>query len=377
MISLFKKTWLGLSILSVGAACSEGPAPEQQEEERVIDRVPVPESRFKPVELEATIDGLIEDVVAEGATQDIALGVVLKDLFGFWKPVAVGANRAIGELEIPGSVQGVTDPNLTADEKPAVQLGFVEQQHDLSYQGLALAPFNDTLSDAINQWVAEGKPVVTIDSDLPSTNRQLYIGTDNQGAGRTGGETLIEILGGVTGRVIILGNDDPAWNDGYVRTHSAAETLAAAGNEVQIVHSVWSPAEAEVEGVLAAIADDTSDLPVVGLLGVFSNAHACATAVLQAGLETMPKVVAFDFEPQTLDYMEQGVIQATHAQRQYYMGYLSAYTIYSINVLGLERTKAALGNHLINGYHVDTGLDVIRSTELAEWNAFVDELGIE
>jgi ribose transport system substrate-binding protein len=74
--------------------------------------------------------------------------------------------------------------------------------------------------------------------------------------------------------------------------------------------------------------------------------------------------------------MEDGVIAATHAQRQYYMGYMSVYVMVAIEAMGLDATKDVLGAHLLDGYHLDTGLDVIRAKDLEEYNAFQDELGI-
>jgi len=355
----------------LGLACDSG----ELKEDRTIERVPVPESRFKPVALELTIDGLVAEVEAQGA-EEIPLGIILKDLFGFWRPVAVGANRAISELEIPGAVQGATT-ELPMDERAPQQIGFVEQQHELNYAGLGLAPHNDTLAPSVDQWVDEGRHVVTIDTDLPESRRQLYIGTDNAQAGATAGQTLIDLLDGATGRVIVLGNTDPTWIDGVTRTNTAADVLREAGNEVKVVHSMWAPDGVDADLMLTAIQGEVNDLPLVGLLGVFANAHACATAALAAELTEMPKIVTFDFEPQTLDYMENGTVHATHAQRQYYMGYLSVYVLYGINLLGIESTKEHLGDHLLRGFHLDTGLDVIHSDELEEWNSFVDELGIE
>lgn len=377
MKSTFTNSVLTMGCFVCLSACADGPSADSMHKEREIERVQVPDSRFKPTELEATIDNLVSDVEAEGATKDIALGVVLKDLFDFWRPAAVGANRALSELEIPGAVQGVTNRDLDIDEKTVEQLGLVDAQHALGYQGLALAPFDAMLAEKVNQWVDEGKPVVTIDSDLPETRRQLYIGTDNARAGITGAETLLSLLDAPTGRIILLGHDDPIWDAGYTRTHAAANTLAEAGYEVQIISSVWAPEGADTENVRLALEDETYTTPVVGMLGVFSNAYCAAEAALGAGLPELPVIVAFDFVPQTLDYMAQGIIRATHAQRQYYMGYLSVYATYAIQVIGLERTKSALDSQLIQGFHLDTGLDVIHFDELDEWNAFVDELGID
>lgn len=346
-------------------------------EAKEIVREEVPDGRFKPQELEDTIDAMVAGIEANASADDeVSLGVVLKELTNFWRPVAVGANRAIGELEVIGSVKGTTEEDLTVEESVAEQISFVEEQLDLDVDGLAIAPHNEDLLPYMNEFTDANKPIVTIDSDMTSSGRDIFIGTDNLQGGVTGGETMVEVLDGVSGgRVIVLGNTDPGWVGGYDRTNAAASVIEGAGFTVEILNSIWVP-EDEVAQIADAIADDSSGEPLVGMIGVFANAHALATAAVDADLEELPKIVAFDFEPDTLTYMEQGVISATHVQRQYYMGYMSVYVLYSIKTVGLAETKATLGSRLIDDFHLDTGLDVIRAEDLDEYNTFIDDLGI-
>lgn len=352
------------------------PANKKDSELKRVDREALPDSRFKPMALEATIEKVVANIEGTEQGDDIALGVILKEINNFWRPVVVGANRALGELEIAGAVQGNTASGNQGGDAIVQQLNYINEQRQLGLNGLAIAPHGADIAEAIDALVAEGKPVITIDSDLPDSKRHLYIGTDNTRGGETGGETLVDLLDGKTGRVIVLGySGTDGWVDGTNRTNAAVAVLEAAGNTVQVVNSVWDGDE-EIANVLAAIEDESHDEPVVGMLGVFANAHACATAALQAGLDPMPQIVAFDFEPNTLTYMEEGTIHATHVQRQYYMGYLSMYLLYSIQAVGLEATKESVSDQLLNGYHLDTGLDIIYAPDLTEYNDFVDELGI-
>lgn len=363
-------------VLSLGAAaCSDGGSSgDDGENIKTIDREEVPDGRFKPQGLEDTIDALATGIEESGANEDLSFGVVLKELTNFWRPVVVGANRALSELEVVGDVKGTTQESLTVEEEVAEQMSFVEEQIDLGVDGLVIAPHNEDLLPLMEEFAELGAPMVTIDSDMPDSGREIYIGTDNGQAGITGGETMLDVLDGATGRVLILGNTDPSWTGGFDRTNAAADIIESAGNEVEILNSLW--AAGEVEQIAEAIADESSGLPLVGMIGMFSNAHALGTAAVDADLDEMPKIVAFDFEPDTLSHMEDGVISATHVQRQYYMGYMSVYVLYSIQAVGLKKTKETLGPYLINGFHLDTGLDVIRARDLDEYNSFVDDLGI-
>ena len=120
-----------------------------------------------------------------------------------------------------------------------------------------------------------------------------------------------------------------------------------------------------------------ADPPVVGMLSMFSPTYRCAMAAEMAGLTADDvTIVGFDFSSKTLEYMRSGLVQATHAQRQYYMGYMVPYVLYSLNVLGESKTLDILSPHLIDGRRFDAGLDVVRADQLDEYNAFLDSLGI-
>ena len=87
-------------------------------------------------------------------------------------------------------------------------------------------------------------------------------------------------------------------------------------------------------------------------------------------------IVGFDFEPETLTYMQSGLIKATHAQRQYYMGYMVPYVLYSLKVLGPSRTLDILAPEMVDEQRFNAGIDVVRADQVDEYNSFLDSLGI-
>jgi ribose transport system substrate-binding protein len=120
----------------------------------------------------------------------------------------------------------------------------------------------------------------------------------------------------------------------------------------------------------------SAEPPAVGMIGLFSNAYLCVDAAVAAEMENDLQIVAFDFEEETLAYMDQGFIQVTHAQRQYYMGYLIPYIILAADVIGLEETKAFFSEILVEDDKIHTGLDVVQTDQLEEYNQFLESLGI-
>lgn len=347
-----------------------------EQEKKEIIREQVADSAFKPSSLENTIEGLIAELT-DAESEDFKISVITKPFGGYWEPVKVGANRAMGELDLQGQVEAPTDeddPDITTERQAEI----VKSRREDGYGGIGLAPMRDVLEEEVARLVKGGVPVVTFDTDIADSKRQLYIGTNNSEAGKTAGQTLAKLLAKKTeGTIIILGYDDTDWSDGYARSMGAKEALEDAGFTVKVHRVGWTETEVENDmEVLPQMAKD-ADPPLAGMLGMFSNAYRCAQIVEGLGYEPGEiKIAAFDFEPDTIDYMDKGYIQATHVQRQYYMGYLVPYAIYSLRVLGVEKTIDVLGDQMIDEERFDTGVDVIQDDQVDEYNDFLDTLGI-
>jgi ribose transport system substrate-binding protein len=341
---------------------------------KTVTRVEIPASEFKPVELEDTINTLVKEI-GKTPPKQLQLGVVLKDLTGYWEPVKVGSNRAFGELGVSGVV--LAPVQGTPDEATQSQVQLLQDRENAGYDGIGVAPLAQVVSDEINNFEDQGTPVVTIDSDQADSKRQLYVGTANYEAGSTAGQTLVNMLAGGAGTVIVLGTTDNTWVDGVNRTQGAVDVLQAAGYTVNVHTTDWTD-----DGQTQDVADMTdllqnSDPPAVGMISMFSPTFLCARAAEAAGLGPSDvTIVGFDFEPETLSYMQSGLIKATHAQRQYYMGYLVPYVLYSFKALGAQRTLDILSPEMIDTSSFNSGIDVVSADKVDAYNAFLDSLGI-
>jgi ribose transport system substrate-binding protein len=367
----FRSVITAASIASILFGCgSEEAAPK-----KTINRVAIPDNSFKPVELEATIGDLVHEIGAK-APEQLPVSVVLKTLTGYWEPVTIGSNRAIGELEVPGTVIAPTE--TTEDARTARQLAMLQEQRANGARGIGIAPMAQPVSAEMDASSDLGIPVVTIDSDLADSKRDLYIGTINSEAGKTAAQTLLSFESTHLGGVLLLGHDNPTdWPDGYQRTQGAKAALEQAGYTVTVRKTTWTDTGADEDVAYMKNWMQTTSPAPVGMIGLFSAAFRCARAAEELGKTGNDIViVGFDFEPDTIRYMQSGLMKATHAQRQYYMGYLAPYALYSINVLGLERTRTILGDHMVDESRFNAGLDVVRASQLDEYNDFLDSLGI-
>lgn len=358
-------------MLALSGCSSDVEGPEK----KIVTRVAVPDNAFKPVALDETIDELI-GALSETEPQQLQLGVVLKTLTGYWEPVKVGANRAFGELEVSGVVLAPAEG--TEAEARERQILLLDERQGAGYDGFGIAPLAEELTPEIDELVDSGVPVVTIDSDLVGSKRQLYIGTINYEAGQTAGGTLSEMLPSGGGTVVVLGHEVEAeWPDGYRRTQGAKDVLEANGYSVVVRQTTWSE-QGEIDDVeFMTTALEDADPPAVGMLSMFSPTFRCARAAEAVGLTGDDiSIVGFDFEPDSLEYMRQGLIKATHAQRQYYMGYLVPYVLYSMKALGVAKTMEIISPHMVDENRFNAGLDVVRADQVDEYNAFLDSIGI-
>ncbi|XXY15193.1 substrate-binding domain-containing protein [Sorangium sp. So ce216] len=364
-------TAFGLALMT--AACEASQEVDEEEEVARITRAPTPASEFIPVELEATVDNLVARI-NENELQPMQMVVLLKNLGAFFTPIATGASRAMGELGVTGNVLGPTEQSDDPMSTQELQNQQMAEAAANGAKGIGVSPFNDVNAAGIDDASAKGVHVVTFDTDLASSKRSIYVGMLNWSAGETAGRTLLGMLPPPPGTVMIHGNVGADWVDGYERTQGAQGVLAAAGytTVVSQVYFFGGGDDEDVAWMTSQMA--AADPPVVGMLGLFNLSYRCAMAAEAAGKPELP-VVAFDFDPKTVDYMRQGRIKATHIQRQYYEGYLVPYILYGINSIGLDATRALLAPQMSDEARFNIGVDVVPGDKVDAYNDFLDSIG--
>ena len=336
-----------------------------------ITRKSTPESEFAPTGIETVIDNITAALNETVQEESVRLAFIPKTSEAFFKNASLGASRAFVELDIDGEI--LEPDGATVDDIVQNQVDIMRQTIDDGVLNLGVAPNSTEAREIVDEVAAAGGTVVTFDTDHEVSHRQMFIGTISDVAGRTAGTTLNNLIGdGNVGTVVVLGYLDEGWSDGYGRTAGAKAVLESAGHTVAELATDWGNFDANVTAIQEAFAD--ADPPAVGCMGLFNISYACADAAVAAGLQGVIKIVAFDAEAETLAHMRQGVIQATHTQRVYYMGYLLPYVVYAINNLGIDATRALLGSLMVDDSRIDTGLDVIYADRVDEYEYFLEKL---
>lgn len=246
--------------------------------------------------------------------KDIKLAFVTNNASDYWTIARKGVEKADGEL-----ADVSVEFKLPGEGTAAEQKRIIDDLISTGVNGMAISPVDpDNQTQLIND-AAKKALVITQDSDAPSSDRALYIGTDNVAAGRQAGELIKEALPDGGKIMVFVGKSD---------ARNAAERLqgikeALAGSKVEILDVRTD--DTDRARAKSNAADTLVKHPdVAALVGLWSyNGPAILNAVKEAGKAVQVKIVCFDEEDETLAGVKDGAIFATVVQQPYEFGYQS------------------------------------------------------
>jgi ribose transport system substrate-binding protein len=179
----------------------------------------------------------------------------------------------------------------------------------------------DTFTDAVNGAIAQGIPVICIDSDAPNSKRVMFIGTDNFRAGTESGKRMADLLKG-QGQIVIVTIPGQNNLDERVRGVNDAFKKFPGIKVIQTIDDKGDPriANDQISALLAASKGGKQQISGIICLEA-SGGSGAAEALHRLDLSGKIPIVAFDKDPETLDFIQRGVIAATIAQKPYVMSY--------------------------------------------------------
>jgi ribose transport system substrate-binding protein len=250
----------------------------------------------------------------------------------YWKSMEAGARQAAAELTASGTpVKLVWKGPLREDDRD-VQIQVVENFVGQQVSGIVIAPLDShALVRPIEEAVASGIPVVTVDTPLDSTQVSALIATDNREGGRIAARQLGKLLGG-KGNVILLRVDATSTSTGD-REEGFLEVMRRDFPGVTLLSTDQH----------AGVTRDTARTVSENLLnrfglqvnGIFASNESAAAGMLlaltDAGLGGgKVKFVAFDSGQALLAGLKAGDVQALVVQDPQQMGYLGVKTMVAI-----------------------------------------------
>lgn len=234
---------------------------------------------------------------------------------GYWNMVRQGAEAAAKEFGVELAYEAPNDENDVAGQvelmRKAVRSG----------TGALILAANDykALSAEVELADREGIPVLTIDSNVDSKKVTSYIGTDNYKAGEQMGKKLIELTGGHA-RVAVVSFIQGTDNADQ-REKGLFDTIARYP-EIQIAAKEYCRSNRQLASELThRILTEGGQLDAIVALNTIAS-EGVAAEIERMGLGGKVKVIAFDNTEEEMDWLQDGIIQATVIQNPFSMGYL-------------------------------------------------------
>jgi len=274
----------------------------------------------------------------------------------YWQEAEAGFLDAARALGVKGELVGPTG------YAPNAELGVFRQIVEEHPAGICISAARpEIFLEYIDKAVAEGIPVICVDADAPRSKRVLYIGTDNFKAGR---ESLKQMAALVQhkGSIAVIS---------ITGQHNLDDRVAGAADALANFPALKLTKILDDQGDARSAFDQVSELiqkkeKVDGIICLEATGGSGAAAALHRfNMEGKLPIVAFDNDPETLDWIDRGAITATVTQKPYVMSYYGLKFLDDLHHNAVHQFKdwrTALAAPMPT--FVDTGTVVVDKTNL-------------
>jgi ribose transport system substrate-binding protein len=247
----------------------------------------------------------------------------------YWQEARAGFLDAAKALGVKGELVG---PSGYA---PNAELEMFRQIVEDHPAGICLSAARPEIFKAeIDKAVAQGIPVICVDADVPDSKRVLYIGTDNFKAGKESLKQMAMLV--PNGSVVVI--TIPGQRNLDDRVAGVADALKnfTAIRLIKILDD---------KGDTRSAFDQVSELiqrkeKVDGIICLeATGGSGAAEALHRLGMEGKVRIVAFDADPETLEWIDRGAITATITQKPYVMSYYGLKFLDDLNHNAVQQFK--------------------------------------
>lgn len=263
----------------------------------------------------------------------------------FWQVVRQGIEAAAAANLVETSVVGPWLEQMVEDQIRIVR-GVVAQRPD----GIVLAASDfNRLEGPVQEAIAAGIPVVTVDSDVAGGGQLSFVGTNNVEAGRRVGEEMMSLID-PAGTVAIVSHV-PGAATAIEREAGAADVLRSrpTGRTLGPFYAMNDEATAAV--IVERLLREEPNLAGIVALNETSTIGV-AREIERRGRAGTIRIVGFDASMEEVALLERGVVDALIVQKPFNMGYLA-----------LETLADAIRGE-VPGSRIDTGSEVVRRSNM-------------
>jgi ribose transport system substrate-binding protein len=276
----------------------------------------------------------------------------------YWKTAADGFAAAGAEYGVSVDTRGPAglNPQAEVDEFKAM----VARKP----AGILVSVANAQLmTPEIDAAIAAGIPVITMDSDAPTSKRLYFIGTNNLAAGRLGGMRMAARLNG-KGNVVFFTNPGQPNLDERLKGYKDAFDSYPGIKVVEIFDIKADPGSAlDQAGVYLA---RTGAAKIDGFICLDSRSGSNVAEAFKRRNVTDRLLIAMDTDIDTLQLVGDGTIDSTISQKPYTMAFLGLKALDDIHHYPV---KPLSGDYGLDPYSpfpafIDTGVALVDKTNL-------------
>ena len=232
----------------------------------------------------------------------------------YWQTAGNGLVRSASQLRVQAELVGPDTYDAAAEQQELRRLIGLQ----LKPAGILISPADPALMKAdIAAAIAAGIPVITLDSDSPSSKRLLFIGTNNYQAGIMGGRVAAQQLKG-KGTVVVFTMPGQA---------NLAERLNGYKFALSEHPGIKIADVVDIKGDPRIAFDKTTEIiekrrdKVDAFVCLEALAGKEVADVLDRNKVNGKLVMAMDTDEGTLNWIQKGLIAATIAQKPFTMAY--------------------------------------------------------
>ncbi len=264
----------------------------------------------------------------------MTIGVVLvADGNSFFDDILKGMYQAQSELSDYGvSLLVKTMKGYDAN----VQLQLINSISD-DISALIINPISDiSIEYRINKLVESGIPVATVNTDIETSKRLFYVGSNYTKGGEIACGILALITRGKANIGILSGSGDHASHNRRINGFKQTSQERYPGFNV-LTYGETNDDEIQSFEVTEKMLREYPEMNALYVAG--SGVYGACRAVISAGRERDFNVICFDRVPSTIDMMERGLIKATICQQPFTQGNKSVHMMFKYLINGTKPEK--------------------------------------
>ena len=288
----------------------------------------------------------------------------------YWKTLNQGFAAAAAEYHVSADLRGpdTFDPGAELTELRNV---IASKPAGILISAADAASFREDIDAAVQA----GVPVITVDSDVPMSQRIYFIGTNNLQAGHLGGQRMVEKLGANGGNVVFFTNaGQPNLDDrlkGYNEVFADHPKI-----KVVDVFDIKGSADSAFDQTEKYLAKTGAD-KVSGFICLEASSGKGVAEVLKRHNATDRTLIAMDIDTDTIGLIKSGQMEATVSQKPYTMGYIGLKSLADIHA---HLPKPFLSNYQVNVFapypaFVDTGTALVDKGNADQYAKSAAEVG--